>query len=200
MKMLSHLPNVVIERKGSLGAWLKAADCLIQNCCTTAIEGFFSGTPVLSYELPNLQSSVWLPNQIGDTAAKPKEVVKWINNLSNYKPKVRNRERVQDLIENFRERRETDFYKLCDDEINKKTISQQNFSSAERSVRPFAFSLQFRKEIGGLFGKQSIRHSVAKFPLFQKQDIEKKVLSQIEAQQKSVSFDFLNPYLFSIRI
>ena len=199
VKMLSHLTNVVIERSGSLGAWLKAADCLIHNCCTTGIEGYFSGTPILSYALPNLQSYVWLASQIGDSAANPKEVVDWINNLSDYKPKIHNRDRVEDLIENFRERRETDFYKLCDDEINKKTVSRQNFRNADLLVKPFTLSLQVRKKIGILLARQSIKHSVAKFPLFNKRDIAKMVLSHNEAHQKNVSFTFHSPYLFSIR-
>jgi surface carbohydrate biosynthesis protein len=200
MKMLSHLPNVIIERQGSLGAWLKAADCLIQNCCTTGIEAYFSETPVLSYELPNLKSYVWLPNQIGDTAIKPQEVLKWITNLSHYKPKLRNRERVEDLMENFRMQRAVDFYTLCDNAAKNKKIVQQSFVNAERSVKWHARSLQFRKTVGILLGKQSTKHSVAKFPLFSKPDIVTRVSTHSDVQGKLISTSFLSPYLFSVKI
>jgi surface carbohydrate biosynthesis protein len=200
-QMLSHLPNVIIERKGSLGAWLKAADCLIQNGCTTAIEAYFSGTPVLSYEhQSNLQSYIWLPKQIGDTAKNPQEVCKWITNLSQYKPTIRNSERVEDFIENFRTHREIDFYTLCDDAAKNKKAAQQSFTTAERAVKWRASSLQFRKIVGNLLGKQSTKHNLSKFSLFSKKEIDKRVASFSDVQGRPVCVSVLNPYLFSIKV
>ncbi len=57
------LKNVHVLNEGNVAAWLRAADVLIHNGCTSAVEAFILGTPALAYrpvieqgcdlELPN---------------------------------------------------------------------------------------------------------------------------------------------------
>ena len=199
-QMLSHRSNVRIERKGSLGAWLKAADCLIQNGCTTAIEAYFSGTPVLSYRhQSNSQYEIWLPNQIGDTATSPQEALNWIANLSQYALKLRNSDRVENLIDNFRGERLMDFSALCEDAAQNKKVSRQNFTAAERVAIRRARALQFFRMGGSLFGKQSTKYHSSKFPNLTEHEIQSRAASHSDAQGKPVCVTVLNPFLFSIK-
>ena len=45
----SGLDNVHVVHEGSIGPWLAAADVLIHNGCTSAVEASIVGTPALSY-------------------------------------------------------------------------------------------------------------------------------------------------------
>jgi surface carbohydrate biosynthesis protein len=44
------LPNLVIERRGGIVPWLMAADAIIHNGCTTAIEAWLLGCPALAWQ------------------------------------------------------------------------------------------------------------------------------------------------------
>jgi len=59
----SDLDNVHVVHEGNIGPWLAAADVLIHNGCTSAVEASIIGTPALSYrpvKLPGYDND--LPN------------------------------------------------------------------------------------------------------------------------------------------
>ncbi|MGD8415717.1 MAG: hypothetical protein PVH91_01525, partial [Pseudomonadales bacterium] len=43
------LPNVRVHRESSIAPWLLAADAVVHNGCTTAVEAFILGCPALAY-------------------------------------------------------------------------------------------------------------------------------------------------------
>lgn len=64
-KLLGEIPNVIIERKGTISGWIRNAAVLIHNGCTSAIEAAVSGLPRIAYrpipdeierEIPNKTS------------------------------------------------------------------------------------------------------------------------------------------------
>lgn len=48
-ELARDLPNVTVNRQGNVTAWLIAADAVIHNGCTTAVEAFVLGCPALAY-------------------------------------------------------------------------------------------------------------------------------------------------------
>ena len=68
--------NVEVHADGNVIPWLLAADCLIHNGCTTAIEAYLLGTRVISFvPLNDDRYEFELPNELGDTAKTAADVV-----------------------------------------------------------------------------------------------------------------------------
>jgi surface carbohydrate biosynthesis protein len=47
--LAARLPNLVVRREGGIAPWLLAADAMVHNGCTTAVEAFALGCPALAY-------------------------------------------------------------------------------------------------------------------------------------------------------
>lgn len=47
--LAAPLPNVTVNHGGNVVAWLQAADALVHNGCTTAVEAFLLGCPALAW-------------------------------------------------------------------------------------------------------------------------------------------------------
>jgi surface carbohydrate biosynthesis protein len=73
---LSGIPNVRVERTGSVGPWLLAAEALLHNGCTTAVEATLLGKRVLTYvpiEDPIADKS--FPNLFGHKCQSAEQVL-----------------------------------------------------------------------------------------------------------------------------
>ena len=68
--------NIEVTAEGNVIPWLLAADCLIHNGCTTAVEGYLLGTRVVSFvPMDDDHFENKLPNDLGDRAKTPQEVI-----------------------------------------------------------------------------------------------------------------------------
>jgi surface carbohydrate biosynthesis protein len=47
--LAERLPNLVVRREGGIAPWLLAAEAMVHNGCTTAVEAFALGCPALAY-------------------------------------------------------------------------------------------------------------------------------------------------------
>jgi surface carbohydrate biosynthesis protein len=75
--------NVYVDNTGSVHPWLMAADLLIHDSCTTAVESFLAKTPVLNYRsIKDDQFEIKLPNQCGPTCETEDEVIDAIKGLT----------------------------------------------------------------------------------------------------------------------
>ncbi len=73
---LASYPNVRVLAEGNVVPWLKAAACLIHNGCTTAVEGFLMGTPIISFvPRPSERYDFHLPNRLGIVARDARSVI-----------------------------------------------------------------------------------------------------------------------------
>jgi surface carbohydrate biosynthesis protein len=65
-KILSGYKNVFVRKEGSVIPWLMAADVLIHNGCTTALEAYVLRRPVISYQpIVSEEFDLHLPNALG---------------------------------------------------------------------------------------------------------------------------------------
>ncbi len=105
-QLFRHVPRAVVTREGSLHAWLHACDALVHDGCTTAVEGYLSGTPVINYHpLEDPRYDIVLPNLVGRTCRSPREVAEAVLGIHGQGGPVEtpadNIKRVSDLIYNF---------------------------------------------------------------------------------------------------
>lgn len=73
--------NIEVTAEGNVIPWLLAADCLIHNGCTTAVEAYLLGTRVVSFvPMNNDHFENKLPNELGDRAKTSEDVIDKISN------------------------------------------------------------------------------------------------------------------------
>lgn len=82
--LLPYIPRTTVTRSGSLHAWLLSASVIIHGGCTTAIEGYLCGTPVINFQpLVDSRYDIRLPNMLGVSCRSQKEVIGAIQNLDS---------------------------------------------------------------------------------------------------------------------
>lgn len=70
------LSNVDVVHRGNVHEWIIAADAVIQNNCTTAVESFLLGKPAISYRpSTHTEAEFMLPNKVSIHAHTPTELV-----------------------------------------------------------------------------------------------------------------------------
>lgn len=78
--VFSGLHNVKVIHEGAVGPWLLAAETIIHDGCTTAIEASFSNTQIINYKTNEDEThDIRLPNLVGTKATNPKEVIELIS-------------------------------------------------------------------------------------------------------------------------
>lgn len=74
-KLVAHLPNVRVVREGNVQPWIMAADLLLHNGCTTAIEAVMLGIPAIAYRpVTSIRFDIPLPNAVSVEATTLEEV------------------------------------------------------------------------------------------------------------------------------
>ena len=52
--------NVIIESSGDISKYIRNAECIIQNGCTSAMESYISGVPVINYIPVNSKKQIFV--------------------------------------------------------------------------------------------------------------------------------------------
>jgi surface carbohydrate biosynthesis protein len=77
-----NLPNVHIIHDGNVDPWIMASDLVIHNGCTTAVQAFLLGKPVISYRpfiIKHLETS--FPNELSDQVQSLDGLIERINEI-----------------------------------------------------------------------------------------------------------------------
>lgn len=75
-KIASGLPNVEVACEGGIVPWLLSASAVIQNGCTTGLESFLLGRPVIAYKpVADPVYDMDLPNKLGELATDVESLV-----------------------------------------------------------------------------------------------------------------------------
>lgn len=75
-----HCPNVHVIHEGNVVPWLMACDTLIHNGCTTAIEAYILGKPVIAYQpAVSDEYDLGLPNRVSFSARDLSELNKLVD-------------------------------------------------------------------------------------------------------------------------
>jgi surface carbohydrate biosynthesis protein len=76
-ELAAGLSNVHVTSKGGIVAWLHAADVVVHNGCTTALEAYVMGTPAIAYQpATSDRFDLDLPNHLSHRATDLAELAK----------------------------------------------------------------------------------------------------------------------------
>ena len=129
-QIFNDVKNVFIERENSVIPWILASDLIIHDGCTTAVEAYFSGKPVLNFHpFHDSKTYLYLPNQIGIECRD-------INSVINYLDKK------ESLLS------EPSYRKLESDNLSKSLIKNINVKgNSFESIKDFlSDSVDFNKK------------------------------------------------------
>ena len=82
--LFAYVPRVTVTREGSLQAWLISCKALVHGGCTTALEAYLCGTPIINFKpVSDDRYQVKLPNLVGVTCHTPEEVSASLRSLGD---------------------------------------------------------------------------------------------------------------------
>ncbi|WP_067724772.1 surface carbohydrate biosynthesis protein [Oceanobacillus damuensis] len=82
--IFSQYPNVHVIHEGNIIKWLMAAEVIVQNGCTSSIEAFLAGKPIISYiPITSEAYDVVFLNELGIKAKNTKEVTNILETMIN---------------------------------------------------------------------------------------------------------------------
>lgn len=77
-------PNIIVKNEGNVLPWILACSVLVHNGCTTGVEGFALGKPVLVYQpFPYEEFESNLPNQLSTLCSSMDDLVQVIKTITN---------------------------------------------------------------------------------------------------------------------
>lgn len=134
-EIAKNYENVLVIHSGNVIPWIMAADVLIHNGCTTAVEAFLLGTKVVAYR-PFIvdEQETELPNKISIETHNVKELVDAINKIIN---------KIQILDEKDSKKLFLNSYlaglseKTASENISSSLSTNINFSSKNKKINYF---------------------------------------------------------------
>jgi surface carbohydrate biosynthesis protein len=202
--------NIYVEKSGAVHPWIMAADLVIHDGCTTAVESFLAEIPVVSYEsVKNKEFELKLPNQCGIKCTTEEEVIKAINDLErdpeSFVKKNSFTTSTKSVLKNIESDTYDDFISMVDKIIEDKR--SKNIYSGEISILKFRFGEvineleQFcRSLIRGFFPEKRRNYLSAKahFPGFDRRLVESKFRSIERIINKKVVANYLSSSLIVV--
>lgn len=80
--LTSEFDNVHVEHEGNVIEWILAADCVIHNDCTTAVESYLLDVPVIAFRPEqSIKFETYLPNALSHTAASIDDLVEAVRRV-----------------------------------------------------------------------------------------------------------------------
>ncbi len=201
----SKIINIHIEKDGNIAPWLLSCKVLIQDGCTTAIEGFFAGKKVINFQLENNRAhQMFLPSVVSDQKTSIDNVIRSIEKvfIDENIDKVVINDRAKSLLQNFSINNNSFLNIINVMDIASKSIdcsAINNFNFFLFRVR-FQIFLLLKRIIRPLFREKYRQYKVYKsiFPGFDKKNIEAKVEKINEITGNSTDFNFINENLIVI--
>ncbi|KAB8135794.1 hypothetical protein F9U64_11030 [Gracilibacillus oryzae] len=81
-KALQQYTNILVVHEGNIIPWLYAAEAVIHHGCTSGMEAYLLGRPVISY-IPFETMEPSLPNQFGQIARNSDEIIRNLEKFIN---------------------------------------------------------------------------------------------------------------------
>ena len=84
LDLAKNSPNIVVKNEDNVLPWILACSVLVHNGCTTGVEGFALGKPVLVYQpFPYEEFESDLPNELSTLCSSMEDLIKTINGVTN---------------------------------------------------------------------------------------------------------------------
>lgn len=126
--IFSNNKNVIVIREGAVNPYILGSIGVIHDGCTTSLESFKAGKPVMNYKAFNSQYELYLPNQVGALVKSPIEAIDVINQMISGKFDLASlsfEKKATDLLYNLGAE---DSFQLLQDIISEKIKSKEKLS------------------------------------------------------------------------
>lgn len=80
-KLIGNYPNVIVQREGSITAWIHGTLTVLHNGCTTAMEAALCGVPRIAYRPDPSPIERQVPNSISHQAFTEDQVLSYVDTL-----------------------------------------------------------------------------------------------------------------------
>lgn len=137
LDLAEKYPNIQVARKGNVIPWIHAADTLIHNGCTTAIESYLSKKLAIAYvpfKNDRYGYGAILPNQLSIQCQTPEQVLSTLTSTDHSDLSQINGEIINDYI-NLNEN------KLCSLNIVEKLVNISSQPGIDSSYHKLAYGL-----------------------------------------------------------
>ena len=205
---LSDIKNIHIISNSGITSWILSCKLLIQDGCTTAIEGYMGNKPTISFQpIDELKYDMFLPSVVSTktrTINDVVEVVKQVFNKENSYINTIKDEKAVSLFVNFKSKRNTDAFESVFSVLEKSKKSKKNIKDDQFNNYLFLlFRIRYKfltilkNLIRPLFAERNIRHNALKkiFPGFNKKEILETIKKIEQITNKKISCKFVNENL-----
>ncbi len=98
--IFNQVENVLVVHEGSVAQWLLACKLMIHDGCTTAIEAFLSGTPIINFKpVSSEKHNIFIPNSLGTKCFTDDEVIDSIKMiLSDKKDALKQKDSLDSMV------------------------------------------------------------------------------------------------------
>ena len=199
--LFNGVSNIYVKHDGPVSPWIIAAIAIIHDGCSTAIESYLAGKPIINFKpFFNEKYDIWLPNQLGKHAKNLSQVIDILKNLDNYSFNIKELKcypLICDLLYNF-ENDSFDFIiKIISEKINEscKIIYK---SPKSIYIRFLYYKIFFRNYLYYHLKKNKknhIKYHYNKFYGFNINYIIDKITFMEEKLNKKIKINFHNPQI-----
>lgn len=192
------LHNVKAIHEGSIGPWLLAAETIIHDGCTTAIEASFSGAQIINYKTnENETHDIRLPNLVGTKATTQEAVIELIKQQEEQRMSGDVLDELSAMIANYQNDSFECLSSVIEDMINS---SNQKIS---KSPSDFTLKCEYIKYTLKRSARRSIskkrrkskQYQEKKFPGFDMRTIQEQVSSAGKVMNTDVDIVYANPLM-----
>ena len=208
--MLAGLKNVHVDKTGAVHPWIMAADLIIHDGCTTAVEAFLAEVPVVTYKSTTTEPcEQMLPNQLGVRCETIDEIMKVIRDLGEHSHSYAKKNSLIPLTMSLLKNLEMDIYddliNVCNkliEEKREKNAYTGKISLESMRLGEFVHSIMMglRGVVRRFFPEKLIMFAVGRshFPGFNRDSIDEKVQTIEQLINKKVSLNHLSSRLLII--
>lgn len=204
--VFGKVPNVRVVREGNVAAWLMSCEMLLQDGCTTGVEGYLAGANVVNYKaVEDAAIDLIVPNAVGrrcTNAAEVTEALRAVRGGAKISRESRLPADARSVFCNFEEdsfARFLDVYRESEGEAEPGAFDRRGWRANDAAHRAIGMA---KSAIRPLFPERMhrARTFASMFPGFDRADIRSR-LDRVEAiVGRKLELEFHGPELFSLEL
>ncbi len=196
--VFSGLQNVKVIHEGAVGPWLLAAETIIHDGCTTAVEASFSNAHIINYRLnENEEIDIRLPTLVGQKITSQEAVIEAIKRRDIQPIGEDALEELGSMIENYY----SDAFNLLSNVIDEtiessegKTLKPPSRTTLKHEYIKYFIKIRIKSLSLKRKGKTR-QYQDKKFPGFDMSTIQEQVSNAGKVMDTNINLVYANPLM-----
>lgn len=193
------LKNVKVLHEGPIGPWLLAAETIIHDGCTSAIEASFCNAHIINYRTSEEEkkTDIRLPSLIGEKLSSVKQVIESIKKKTKTPINKDSLIELRSMIENYQSNSFDLLANIINDSINSDSKPNKNTTSNNKLRYEYTkYILKRNAKTMRIKLKGKTRaYQNKKFPGFNHQEVREKVINAEKITNKKIKITYTNPLM-----